>query len=69
MPCVHDNLYYKLMEVNKHHHYEDLKKSLEEGEELTEDNILEESQDLESSEESIDDLDFIFDMSKLKGIK
>lgn len=68
MPCVHDKLYYKLMEVNKHHHYEDLKKSLGEGEVLNVDNVLEKVKDLDVGEEPADsvDPDFVFDMSLLR---
>ena len=68
MPCIHDKVYYKLMEVNKHHHYEDLKKSLEEGEELNVENVLEKAKDLDAGIESADTIspDFVFDMSLLR---
>tara|TARA_R110002020_G_scaffold242340_1_gene455669 strand:- start:465 stop:674 length:210 start_codon:yes stop_codon:yes gene_type:complete len=68
MPCIHDKVYYKLMEVNKHHHYEDLKKSLEEGEVLNTETILEKVKDLDAGVEPADSVspDFVFDMSLLR---
>ena len=71
MPCVHDKLYYKLMELNKHHHLEDIKNSLEEGEELTEDNVLEKVKDLEPLEEPFDSVEpsYIFEDHLLQGTK
>ncbi len=71
MPCIHDKLYYKLMEVNKHHHLEDMKNALEEGEELTEDNVLEKSKHLEAGENPADSVDpkFIFEPNLFQGTK
>lgn len=67
MPCVHEKSYYKLMEVNKHHHWKALSKSLEEGEELNINTIIEKASLLEASEEPVDTVDptFIFDTALL----
>lgn len=71
MPCIHPKVYYKLMEVNKHHHLEEMKSAIEEGDELTEDNVLEKSKHLESSEESFDSVDpeFVFEEHLFQGTK
>ena len=50
-----DELYYVLMNINNHQHYEDCKSKLEEGKELTKDLLLDMVKDLPEGEEPINE--------------
>lgn len=68
MPCVHEKEYYDLMKLKKHHHLEFIKEHLKEGEVISKEFVLEKAQDLDEGD-SVDDEEFIFDMTLFEGTK